>query len=351
MFNSTVLDMVILLVFTYFISSVLVSSANEFIATALNFRANELIKSLNNLFFDPQWPAFVQNKILSSPYFESLKKNNDPKSQPSYLPAENFAKAIMESMRIGNQVLDMQSIQTALTTNNIGLPADLQETLLGFLDTSENKIDLFQRQIEQFYNNAMDRASGWYKLKIKPISITVSCLLVVLMNIDTIEIIDKSIHNPAALNVEVNHIAAIAPNISFNQSGDTVFLKIQDPKTGVMLNKTIVGSGATDSTLAALQQQYKDFSTITKEMNSIYQFGYPNGWSDVWQEWFHPERTRMYTGTERVMCSIGYALIKILGLAITVAALQVGSTYWFDTLNKLINLRGTGKKPADNSKK
>jgi hypothetical protein len=38
--------------------------------------------------------------------------------------------------------------------------------------------------------------------------------------------------------------------------------------------------------------------------------------------------------------------IKLLGLALTVAAASVGAPFWFDTLNRLVNLRNTGKKPA-----
>jgi hypothetical protein len=38
--------------------------------------------------------------------------------------------------------------------------------------------------------------------------------------------------------------------------------------------------------------------------------------------------------------------VKLLGLALTVAAASVGAPFWFDTLNRLVNLRNTGKKPA-----
>jgi putative Mn2+ efflux pump MntP len=38
-------------------------------------------------------------------------------------------------------------------------------------------------------------------------------------------------------------------------------------------------------------------------------------------------------------------LIKLLGLAITIAAAAMGATFWFDALNRLVNLRNTGKIP------
>ena len=37
-------------------------------------------------------------------------------------------------------------------------------------------------------------------------------------------------------------------------------------------------------------------------------------------------------------------LIKILGCLVTGLAISLGSSFWFDLLNKVINLRGSGKK-------
>ena len=42
-------------------------------------------------------------------------------------------------------------------------------------------------------------------------------------------------------------------------------------------------------------------------------------------------------------------LAKITGLAATVFAMMMGAPFWFDLLNKVSNLRGTGNKPASSS--
>ena len=39
-------------------------------------------------------------------------------------------------------------------------------------------------------------------------------------------------------------------------------------------------------------------------------------------------------------------LYKVLGILITAAAISLGAPFWFDALNKLVNLRGSGGKPA-----
>lgn len=42
---------------------------------------------------------------------------------------------------------------------------------------------------------------------------------------------------------------------------------------------------------------------------------------------------------------IKYLLIKIIGWLITALAISQGAPFWFDILNKAINLRSTGKPP------
>ncbi|MEO8630927.1 MAG: hypothetical protein ABI612_22940 [Betaproteobacteria bacterium] len=42
----------------------------------------------------------------------------------------------------------------------------------------------------------------------------------------------------------------------------------------------------------------------------------------------------------------GWWLIKIIGWLITGLAVTLGALFWFDLLNKLVNLRGSGPKPA-----
>jgi hypothetical protein len=44
--------------------------------------------------------------------------------------------------------------------------------------------------------------------------------------------------------------------------------------------------------------------------------------------------------------SAGSFLFKLLGLVLSVFAIMMGAPFWFDTLNKISNLRGTGPKPS-----
>ena len=40
---------------------------------------------------------------------------------------------------------------------------------------------------------------------------------------------------------------------------------------------------------------------------------------------------------------------KIIGLLASILAIMMGAPFWFDLLNKISNLRGAGKKPAESN--
>jgi len=44
-------------------------------------------------------------------------------------------------------------------------------------------------------------------------------------------------------------------------------------------------------------------------------------------------------------------LSKIVGWLATILAIMMGAPFWFDILNKISNLRSTGKKPDESEKK
>ena len=325
MFDSLILDMVILLFFTYFICSVILSVLVEMGASILKVRANDLEKTIKSLFFDQKWEAYVNQHILSSPFIDALKKANNTNEKPSYIPAENFAKAILESLRTGNTQLTTASIQQNIAV----LPADLQKVVLGYIDTANNKVEDLQKQLEGFYDNSMVRASGWYKKKIKPFSIIIASLLVLVLNIDTIEIIQKSTKNPKQLELAANAIQQEMTQIKMDTSGA---IEISDAKG----NKIKTGRADT-AILTQINNQVKVITALNEKLNSnVYSMGYKDGFINEWWDKDNSPWRNIF--------------LKIVGMFLSVLALQVGSTFWFDTLNKVINLRGSGKKPEESLK-
>lgn len=315
MFNSTVLDLVILLSFTYFIGSLLISSLQEMIATGLNMRAKELETALNTLLFDSDWPSFLKDKVLKSPFIEVLRKEAD--KFPSYIPAENFARAVMQ--QIGGS--DIKAITLALAASPSPVPAGLKTVLDDFLRDAEGDVKVFQQQLETLYNTSMDRVTGWYKRNVRKIIFWLSFVVAILLNIDTIKIVNDSLKQPAVLKANVDQIASTMNDIQ---------------KEG---SKVSIDTGANRTSKDTLSADVKQLTTLTSQLKDAgLKIGY-SGLKDFGTEW--------WGGDSCWLSSVGNVFIKLLGVFITVCAFQLGSGYWFGILTKAVNIRGTGKKPGE----
>lgn len=333
MFNSTVLDLVILLSFTYFIGSLLISSLQEIIATVLDWRAKDLETALNNLLFDSNWQSFLKDKIFKSPFILVLKKDVD--DFPSYIPAANFARAVIQ--QLGGSNIDKIRTTLTATAADSGLPASLKTALDDFLQEANGSVEAFQQQLETFYNTGMDRTTGWYKRKTRKLIFWMSFVAAVLLNLDTIKIINDSLKQPIQLKANADHIAAAVKDIQYKE--DTTGISVQfSRKAGSGL---IIDTGASKASIDTLSHRIKQLNTLTAQLDSAgLKVGY-TGFNDAWAEWTGDNTSAKW------YLSVGKFLLKLLGLFITVCALQLGSGYWFGILTKAVNIRGTGKKPDE----
>lgn len=331
MFNSPIIDLAIALCFTYFVLSLLVSTIHEFIFSVLrNKRGKFLFQALQNLFFDSSWKDFVSKKFFNSVHIQSLMKAKD--KFPSYIPAENFAMAIMDQLRQSNAALNMEQVKSFLTgkteLSESLVSGDLRKTLLSLSERAKGDINQFQKSIEDFFNNAMDRAAGVYKRSAQKFILLIAFILAASLNADTIHIARTLWENPDALTKTVDNISQLTKQI---QKDSTENFTISNADSMVILDtKKIRDSLATDSTGKLLRIPIEE---IKQTRIYLTRAGIPMGWT---QKNFPPQ-----DGEDGFW---GW-LIKIAGILITTIALQLGAPFWFDLLNKVINLRATGKKP------
>src|SRR4051812_6873407 len=101
MFNSPILDLVILLSFTYFIGSLLLSTINEWIVNGLwELRRKNLKEAIEKLVMSDGWKTFVQDTLIKNPHIEALMKKKG--EYPSNIPSSNFISAIVEQIGTAN---------------------------------------------------------------------------------------------------------------------------------------------------------------------------------------------------------------------------------------------------------
>lgn len=330
MFNSPVLDLVILLSFTYFVGSLMLSAINESLSALMKTRAKDLKKTLVNLLLDPGWTAFAQTNLLTSQHIKSLMNNT--KQFPSYIPAQNFILFIIEQLS-KTGIFASNNIGPAIAAS--GLPPSMKGVLHDLLAKAQANVSAtkniqasFEQELEGFYNNAMERATGWYKRKVRRILLVVGFVMAAFLNMDTIKITNDALVDKDKLSKTVDKIIETLPdiknmesiNISVNENEQTDTVKV------VKIDSAITGT-------------IKRINGLTVKYNEIggYQLGYHKG--QYFNDWGVCKGFSLVT-----------LLTKLLGLLITAFALQLGSNYWFDLLNKAVNLRATGVKPDQKQK-
>jgi len=317
MFDSPVLDLVILLSFTYFVGSLVLSAINEALAGFLELRQKHLRRALENMFNDPGWKPFIRNHFMHSPHIQSLVKAKG--QYPAYISASNFVLTVIEQIKAENYTPD--KIKAGI--QNSILPKQFQQVLFDLLAQGKNDITTFEKKLEEFYNNVMDRTTGWYKKDIRKILLTIGFVLSVALNIDTIKITNDTLRDPKYLSKTADQIAAHLSQVQVQNDSITV-----KDSAGAVIYTT---SGKYSTTpkdsvdLKTFMNQTKNLKVVY-EQTTGYKLGYSGDFKSQWSKHF---------------------LLKLLGILITTFALQLNASYWFDLMNRVVNIRAVGNKPDD----
>ncbi len=242
MFDSPVVNVIILLFFTYMICSILVSSINEIIASIVSARSKDLKFAIDNLFLDgpennKKWLEYVKQHIEGSPHFKSLQL--EAGKYPSYIPAKNFAMAILDSFRDANGNIDMATVKITINKDQT-IPDPLKKIITSFLDNTDTTVRSLEQEISDFYDRAMGRVSGLYKRKLSKWTFAVSFIMCVSLNIDTINIIKTSFGNPQQLQATADKIADRMASGDISYEGGVFTLK----SNGGVATVTVSGGSA-----------------------------------------------------------------------------------------------------------
>jgi hypothetical protein len=189
-------------------------------------------------------------------------------------------------------------------------PGHSKESLLILVDKTRretalisSQVEKLQGNIEQWFNDAMDRVSGWYKRWSQWIVLLIACLLVVGFNADTI-MLAKRLARDGVLRASVVTAAEKS---------------VQNP------------SGTPAENAQARQDVLKAAESLSLPIGWIADKNDPFKTDQVPRDW------------------AGY-ISKFFGLLITVFAVSLGAPFWFDTLSKFVNLRGAGTPPGEAKK-
>jgi hypothetical protein len=282
MFGSVVLEVAIGLAYLYLLLSVICSAINEGLAGMLALRAKTLGAALRNLLDDSTVDA-----LYAHPLIQGL---SGACRAPSYIPARVFATALLDVLDTAKVATTPATIET-VRSRIAALPdGKVKRALLPLVNQASGDLPQARRNLESWFNDAMDRVSGWYKRRAQVIIVGVALVISIVLNADALMIANRLAENSAL----VARVTAVAQNAS------------QQPAQAGAQSPT-----QAESALKALQL--------------------PLGWS---------------TADPRTVPLDAWGwLAKMIGLLFTATAVSLGAPFWFDVLGRLVNLRASGAPP------
>jgi hypothetical protein len=354
MFGSVILDVAIGMAFVYLLLSLIASVIQEMLAAFMQLRAANLERGLRSLFSGDSLRSemdlvdcIYDHGLVRGLYSDPLKDSNKIQSRfrkmmdgvrqlarrligispdkpltiqanqlllPSYIPSRTFALALIDVLNADKEqgYRAMSSITKALAEHD----NKAAQALLTLAIDARGDVVAFQRNLEEWYNDAMDRVSGWYKRYTQRVLVVIGLLLAVAFNVNSVRVartlwLDRDARQAmvdAAGNYAKDHPAAT------NQAAPADTGKLREQ----------------------LQSNVDVFSQVTTSALL------PLGWKHPWH--FYEDYFRVAPKD-----AIFAALTIVAGWVMTALAISFGAPFWFDTLNKFMVVRSTVK-PQEKSK-
>jgi hypothetical protein len=348
MFGSVILDVAIGMAFVYLLMSLIASVIQEMLAAFMQLRAANLERGLRSLFsgdsLRPEMDlvnCIYDHGLVRGLYSDPLKDSNmiqsrfrrmmdavrqlarrvigispdkpltisaNPLLLPSYIPSRTFALALIDVLNADKEqgYRAMSSITKALAEHD----NKAAQALLTLAIDARGDVGTFQRNLEEWYNDAMDRVSGWYKRYTQRVLVVIGLLLAVAFNVNSVRVarslwLDRDARQAmvdAAGNYAKDHPAAA------NQGAPADAGKLREQ----------------------LQSNVDVFSQVTTSALL------PLGWKHPWH--FYEDYFRVAPKD-----AIFAALTILAGWVMTALAISFGAPFWFDTLNKFMVVRSTVK--------
>jgi hypothetical protein len=332
-----VVDTVIGLVLIFLLFSILVSTVMEALSGILKLRAQALENSIANLIDDPQAQQkldqagaavateakglsamFVGHRraatanaaaakaagappllTYSEVYNHPLVAGTSGTDQPSYVPAANFALALIQVLASKQGQQTFANVEATVAA----LPAgDLKTTLQTLLAQAAGSLDALKTGIETWFDSAMDRLSGQYKRFTQVITFIVALGFAVAFNVDTLNAFHRLYADPVAR-------AALEAGAEQQLKGGT------PPTPPTSASGTWTAIQAAQGALAKLE---------------------PVGWNG-------------YGPADDFLSGLEWFALAALGWVMTAAAALMGAPFWFDALNTFMNVRNAGPKPTSST--
>jgi hypothetical protein len=362
MFNSSVLDVAMGLMFVYLILGLMCTTVHEWIAQLFKMRSQILRKGINALL--NSGTARAATKDLAQDFYNHtlIKSLSKQGGDPSYVPARTFSLALVDILGgksqlppVATYVPPLATPQPMVASRDVArliaaqiVPAttltpidpltrvkaeidrlpesDVKKALLLMLHDADNQLAVFERNLEAWFEDAMDRVSGWYKKRSQIIAAVVAVVITIFANADSVGIARKLFVNPT-----------LREKIVRNASTATAQPSTPDPHSSGLTPEETASLGE----LTGWSEEFKTFHWMKAQYDK-------KSASEI-----DAARTDdAFPGVALVSGTFfpwlwAIAPAHLFGWLLTAIAASLGAPFWFDTLNRFMNIRAAGTAPNE----
>jgi arsenate reductase-like glutaredoxin family protein len=384
-----IFDIAIGLVFIYLTLSLIASEIQELISTVLQWRAKHLKQSIELLMAggsqtgseEIEKAVELVKELYGDPIINTLnqqakdgiekgfrdvtktihsKVSKEKQSAPSYIPSETFAITLLETLKIPQLI---EYVKNPSTQNNLrmilstykelktgindknsesyqkiqaiygdieqnqkfknlvnSLPEHVPDKLINSLtviaertrikiDDLKEEANQFKKEVETWFDRSMDRSSGVYKRNAKGVAILIGIAIAILTNTDTFFLLNRLSRDSAIRSV------------------------------------------ITQRAIQQAESYPNDINVIRQAQQDLSDASVPIGWQNINQQLdLEPLNTSQGNTANAILRKIWKVIAMLCGWVVSGLAIAMGAPFWFDVLNKVINVRNAGPKPESYSK-
>jgi hypothetical protein len=310
------LDVAIAMCFIFLLLALICTTINESIAGIINSRGKTLEKGVAELLQD----GGLKDSFYAHPLILGSRQDKARGGRlPSYISSNKFALVLMDILTGSALANDHGALlQGVAQLNNPATKTALTAVL------HNPKFATDQERLEAWFEQGMSRVSGWYKRTAQVRVFVLAALVTLLMNADTLRILQTLRNNPTMSAVLVES-AKERLQKGRPEAETSPMVKYDDPN---------------DAT-ASKPTEIPEKDIVSDDERKL--LGQVTGWQgDMYDDW-PGHKDQPFIGW------LFYLLKnRLVGWLITIFAVSLGAPFWFDTLNRLMNVRNAGK-PPDNS--
>lgn len=368
------LDIVIGLLFVYLLFSLFVTILNEIISSLFQIRGKELQFVIDvmitqplreNFYSHPRIKAYSKRSLLrrlKNPLPDNKKKPRpDKEILPSSISPKDFAQILLdmcisdieaksekplEDINYDDIIAYLSTLEKEQSSINeiTFLKSRVEEARINYELIRKESLSWYTHlvsELEDWYEDMMSYASEWYKRKLRFILIALGFVVAIIFNVNTFNVVENLANDPEARALIVQQaeqfiedyhtvdgkVVAISDSamIEFANTAE-VNLFLQNKRKELLASPD---SAKVDSILRAQYPTLNTIDSLSTQTRYLVEKQLAEATSILGLGW---------ENTDKPSGFMGY-IKQLLGWFITALAISLGAPFWFDMLNKVVNIR------------